>query len=47
MVLGYCPVCGHEIRQKDFFNGVDYECPNCGSLIKFTLSEGGTGSRHT
>lgn len=33
MVLGYCPVCGHEIRQKDFFNGVDYECPNCLILI--------------
>lgn len=32
MVLGYCPVCDHEIRQKDFYNGEDYECPNCNHL---------------
>ena len=33
MIIGYCIHCNHEIRLKDFFNGTDYECPNCGSLI--------------
>lgn len=38
--LNYSPVCGHEIKQKDFFNGNDYECPNCDCLFCFESESG-------
>lgn len=34
MIIGYCPDCGHEIRWKDFFYQLFYECPSCNCLVK-------------